>query len=211
MDSKLFFFINGHHTLFVDQFMYLVSLKAVWIPLYVSLLWVVWRNYSWKGTLAVLLMVGAGMLITDWGNAHILRPWIGRLRPSDPGNPISSMVHIVNGRRGAGCGFPSAHAANIWLLTLLMMHWFRDSVLSRTMLFVSLLVCYSRVYLGYHYPFDILSGIVLAWLVVWLLTWLQSCYRRFKPKKTPCHTWIAAVTAMLTVGTFVVLAYLKTV
>ena len=65
MDTQLFFLINGYHTPYLDQLMFLISQKAVWIPLYASLLYVVWRNYSWRGLLTVLLMVGIGMLITD--------------------------------------------------------------------------------------------------------------------------------------------------
>ena len=206
MDTQLFFLINGSHTPFLDQLMYLVSQKTVWVPLYVSLLYVVWRNYSWKGMLTVLLMVGAGMLVTDWANAHLLRPWIGRLRPSNPDNPISSMVHIVNGRRGSGCGFPSAHSANIWLLTLLMIHWFRDRLLSRVMVITALLVCYSRIYLGYHYPGDILGGFILAYLVVWVLTWAHEGLLRFQKVRTPVHTWVVAVVAALTVAVFAVQA-----
>lgn len=211
MDTQIFFLVNGHHTAFLDQLMYLVSQKAVWVPLYVSLLYVVWRNYSWRGVLTVLLMVGAGMLITDWANAHLLRPWIGRLRPSNPDSPISGMVHIVNGRRGGGCGFPSAHSANIWLLTLLMIHWFRDRLLSNAMVLVALIVCYSRVYLGYHYPGDILGGFVLAWLVVWVLTWAHERFLSFRNKRGPEHTWVAALVAALTILAFAVIAFDKTV
>jgi undecaprenyl-diphosphatase len=119
------------------------------------------------------------------------------------------MVHIVNGRHGSGCGFPSAHAANVWLLALLMIHWFRDRLLSLTMITVALLVCYSRVYLGYHYPGDILGGFVLACLVVWLLSWLHENYMHFKNIRTPSHTWVAATVAVLTIALFVVFAFVK--
>ena len=97
MDEQLFFLINAHHTEYFDAFMWMMSQKTVWIPLYASLLYVVWRNYSWRGALTVLLVFAIGMFFTDWANAHILRPWIGRLRPSNPDNPIASMVHIVYG------------------------------------------------------------------------------------------------------------------
>lgn len=207
MDTQLFFLINGHHTVFLDQLMYLVSQKTVWVPLYVSLLYVVWRNYSWQGVLTVLVMVGVGMLVTDWANAHLLRPWIGRLRPSNPDNPISARVHIVNGCRGGGCGFPSAHAANIWLLCLVMIHWFRDRLLSNTMVLLSLLVCYSRVYLGYHYPGDILGGFILAWLVMWVLGWAHETFLSFTKKKEASQTWVPATIAVITVAAFVLLTF----
>ncbi len=209
MDTQLFFVINGAHTPLLDQFMYLVSMKTVWIPLYVSLLYVVWRNYSWRGVLFVLLMVGGGMLITDWANAHLLRPWIGRLRPSNPDNPIAELVHIVNGRRGGGCGFPSAHSANIWLLALLMMHWFRAGLLSFAMVVVAAVVCYSRVYLGYHYPGDVLGGFALAWLVTFVLTWIHEGVSGFKRRHSPVHMAVPAAVAALTLGAFAALAVMK--
>ena len=165
MDEQLFFLINAHHTEFFDAFMWMVSQKTVWIPLYASLLYVVWRNYSWRGALTVLLVFAIGMFFTDWANAHVLRPWIGRLRPSNPDNPIAPMVHIVYGRHGNGCGMPSAHSANMWLLTLVVSHWLRSRWTYVSMSLLTLLICYSRVYLGFHYPGDILGGFVLAAVV----------------------------------------------
>lgn len=204
MDTQIFFFINGHHTAFFDSFFYLVSQKAVWIPLYVALLYTVWRNYSWKGVLTILLMIGIGMLFTDWATSHFLRPYIGRLRPSNPDNPISQMVHIVNGKRGHGCGFPSCHSANIWLLTLMIVHWFRDRVLSQTMVVIALLVCYSRVYLGYHYPGDILGGFIVAYIVMWVLEWMHEEHLHFNRVREVRHSWVPATVAAVTLLAFAI-------
>lgn len=206
MDTQIFFFINGHHTLFLDHFMYLISMKTVWLPLYFSLLYIVWRNYSWKGALTIILMIGVGMLVTDWANAHWLRPWIGRLRPSNPDNPIAHMVHIVNGRRGSGCGFPSAHAANIWLLTLLMARHFRTALVSRTMIIIALLVCYSRIYLGYHYPGDVLGGFILAYITYAILMWINELYFNTGTRREVHGARIVAAVGYGTIAVFVVLA-----
>ncbi len=206
MDTQLFFFINGHHNVFLDNFMYFISLKTVWIPLYFSILYIVWRNYSWKGVAIILITIGAGMLFTDWANAHLLRPWIGRLRPSNPDNPISSMVHIVNGKRGSGCGFPSAHSANIWLLTFVVVRFFRDKIVSRTMIVTALLVCYSRVYLGYHYPGDILGGFVLAYIVSAVLMWINEHYLHFATKREILNARVVMVTTAITLTIFAILS-----
>lgn len=208
MDEQLFFLINAHHTEYLDAFMWMMSQKTVWIPLYASLLYVVWRNYSWRGALTVLLAIGIGMLFTDWGNAHILRPWIGRLRPSNPDNPIASMVHIVYGRHGNGCGMPSAHSANMWLLTYVVYHWLRSRWTAITMATLSLVICYSRVYLGFHYPGDILGGFVLATLVVCTLAYLfrKNLWRVERPLYIRL-AWFPTLIAVLTVVSFAIASF----
>ena len=190
MDEQIFFAVNGAHNIFLDQMMILLTGKVVWVPLYVSLLYVVWRNYSWRGAVGVLLMVGIGMLFTDMLNSQVIRPWIGRLRPSNPDNPIAPLVHIVNGRYGNGCGFPSAHSANMWMLTFVMAHWLRNYALSFSMAVLTLLICYSRVYLGYHYPGDILGGLVWAFIVVYVLRYIHIRYVRFTAVANPVMTWV---------------------
>lgn len=205
MDEQLFFLINANHTEYFDAFMWMMSQKTVWIPLYAGLLYVVWRNYSWRGVLTVLLVFGIGMLFTDWGNAHILRPWIGRLRPSNPDNPIAPMVHIVYGRHGNGCGMPSAHSANMWLLTFVISHWIRSRWTYVSMTILTLIICYSRVYLGFHYPGDILGGFVLACLVTF---GLSLAFRKNLWKVTPVEplrqAWLSPVVILLTILSFMV-------
>lgn len=165
IDEQLLFWINGHHTPWLDTFFWTVSLRSVWIPMYLIIVLAVWRRYSWRGALTILLMVGIGMLFTDYANSHYLRPWIGRLRPSNPENPIAPLLHIVNGKIGHGYGFPSCHSSNIWLITLLTIHWLRTRFAAIAMCIVALLWCYSRVYLAMHYPGDIIGGFILAALV----------------------------------------------
>lgn len=205
MDEQLFFLINGNHNEYFDGVMYHLSQKLVWIPLYVALLYAVWRNYSWKGVVGVLLMVGVGMLITDMFNSQLLRPWIGRLRPSNPDNPIAPLVHIVNGKAGNGCGMPSAHSSNTWMLTFVIIWWLRSKWTTIAMTLVATLVCYSRVYLGFHYPGDILGGMLLAFLAVLLLTYLHHRYFHFRPITNPRHTYVPAVVAAVTMVVFLVM------
>lgn len=198
MDEQLFFAINGAHTAFLDQLMWLLTGKVVWAPLYISLLYVVWRNYSWRGALGVLIMVGIGMLFTDCFNSQLLRPWIGRLRPSNPENPIAPLVHIVNDRHGNGCGFPSAHSANMWMLTFVIAHWLRNHLLSFAMAALTLLICYSRIYLGFHYPGDILGGFILAFIVVYTLSFIHKKYLHFTPATPTRETWVPVFVIVIT-------------
>ncbi len=190
MDEQLLLFINGHHTAFLDSFMWLLTQKTVWIPLYCSLLYVVWRNYGWQGAVQLLVMVGIGMLVTDWANSQFLRPAIGRLRPNNPESPVFALLYRVNDVRGGGCGFPSAHSANNWMLTLVMVYWLRDRWTAVSMSLLTLLICYSRVYLGYHYPGDILGGFVLAVITVLPMVWIHKHRIGFERVENPKLTWI---------------------
>ena len=205
MDEQIFFAINGAHSAFLDQLMWLLTGKVVWAPLYISLLYVVWRNYSWRGVLGVLLMVGVGMFFTDFLNSQVIRPWIGRLRPSNPDNPIAPLVHIVNGRHGNGCGFPSAHSANMWMLTFVIAHWLRNKWLAFSMAVLTLLICYSRVYLGFHYPGDILGGLVWAMIVVGMLSFCHKKYLHFAPMAHVREVWIPISTILVTLICMIIL------
>ena len=83
-----------------DTFMWLVSGRFIWIPMYLSLLYVMLRNYSPKVVLGILITVGVIILFTDTISSQIIRPWVARLRPNNLENPISSVVYIVDGHRG---------------------------------------------------------------------------------------------------------------
>ena len=205
MDEQLFFLINSNHTPFFDTLMFLITQKTVWIPLYISLLYVVWRNYSWKGVFGIAVMIGVSMFFTDWFLSHCLREWIGRLRPNNPDNPIFPQVHIVWGKHGAGYGFPSAHSANIWMVTIIVWHWVRQRWLTLSMVVLSLLFCYSRVYLGFHYPGDILGGLVYALLVTIPVMWYHNRKWHFQPQGTR-HWWLPSTIIMLTLISFAITA-----
>lgn len=202
MDQYILLLINGHHTAFLDEFMYLLSQKTVWVPMYLTLLYIVWRNYSWKGLGMLAVMVGVGMFFTDWLNSHVIRMYFERLRPNNPESAVFHSLHLVKGCRGGGFGFPSAHSANFWLLALMMMHWFRNARLSFYMGIVALLVCYSRVYMGYHYPGDILGGLILASIVMWALSYIHEDMMKFTHVKEARHVNVAVYTIIATLLCF---------
>lgn len=161
-DTAVFLSVNSVHSSYWDSFMWLVSDKYVWIPFYISLVYVVFRNYSWKVILACFVTVALIILFTDGVCSNLIRPLIGRMRPSNLDNPISGMVHIVDGHRGGRFGFPSAHSSNTWGLTFFVFYLFRRHWLTFFMIFWASLVCYSRMYLGVHYPGDLIVGMLLA-------------------------------------------------
>lgn len=126
--------------------------------MYLSLLYVMLRNYSPKVVLGILITVGVIILFTDTISSQIIRPWVARLRPSNLENPISSVVHIVDGHRGGSYGLPSSHASNTWGLVFFMAYLLRRHWLTGFLAFWAVIVCYSRMYLGVHYFGDLVVG-----------------------------------------------------
>lgn len=161
-DTETLLWINGMHCELLDYFMTMVSYRFTWIPLYASFLLVLAKNFDRKTVLTTLLAVVVVVLLCDQTASGLLKPMVGRLRPSNPDNPISGMVHIVNGYRGGRYGFPSSHSANSWGMAFLGMYLARNRKLNVFLAFWATLMCYSRVYLGVHYPGDILTGFVIA-------------------------------------------------
>lgn len=162
MDTMVFLTVNSHHNAYFDSVMWLVSGKLIWVPMYVSLFFVLLKNYSYKVVFAILLAIGVVILFTDSFTAQVIRPWVCRLRPSNLDNPMSSMVHIVDGYRGGAYGFPSNHASNTWGLAFFITFLLRRYKLTFFFFLWALLVCYSRMYLGVHYFGDLLIGGLLA-------------------------------------------------
>ena len=206
LDSQLLLAINGLHNPYFDTFMYAYSGKWIWIPMYAALVYVLFRNLSWRVALACLVGVALTITFADQIGASVIRPWVERLRPANLENPLSEYVHIVNGYRGGSYGFPSCHAANTFGLTFYLMFLIRRSGFTLFMCAWALLTCYSRSYLGVHYPGDLLAGALLglcgAALMYGLFRWLVG-YRRPQHFK---DLWVPMVTGGLTVAGMLVYA-----
>ena len=206
LDSQLLLAINGLHNPYFDTFMYAYSGKWIWIPMYAALAYVLFRNLSWRVALACLVGVALTITFADQIGASVIRPWVERLRPANLENPLSEYVHIVNGYRGGSYGFPSCHAANTFGLTFYLMFLIRRRGFTLFMCAWALLTCYSRSYLGVHYPGDLLAGALLglcgAALMYGLFRWLVG-YRRPQHFK---DLWVPMVTGGLTVAGMLVYA-----
>ena len=149
--------------------MWLCSRKFEWIPFYLSILYVLFRNFNWRVVLYSLVAMGVILLLTDAVSSHFIRPVVARLRPSNLENPISEMIHIVDNHRGGRYGFPSSHASNSWGLVFFVGLLLRRRVLTTFLACSALLLCYSRLYLGVHYPGDLLAGMLLGAVVASLV------------------------------------------
>lgn len=158
IDSQLLLFFNSYHTPFMDNFMMLFSGRFVWVPMYAVILLILFKKF--KPATAALFVLGlvAAITLADQTCATFIRPAVQRLRPSNLENPLSEFVNIVNGYRGGSYGFPSCHAANSFALAAFLILVVRRRVFVWFILTWAAVNCYSRMYLGVHYPGDILVG-----------------------------------------------------
>ena len=167
LDKELFLFLNGLHTEALDQVMYWVSDKLIWIPFYAWILYLIIKEYKWK---AVIWLAGIGLAIaaSDQILSGVMKPFFERYRPSrDP--EMEGLVHIVNGYTGGRYGFASSHAGNVFALTTFLYLLFREKYSWIGWLFIwAAIVSYSRIYLGVHYPGDILTGAIIGTLMGYL-------------------------------------------
>lgn len=158
IDTQILFVINGFHTSVLDTLMWWISDRYIWIPLYLTIAALVIRRLGWTRGLCVIAVVIAVVSMTDYTSASVLRPAVARLRPSAPDNPLSAALHLVNGYRGGHYGFPSCHAANSFALACYISLMLHRRAITLTLFLWTLIVSLSRIYLGVHYPSDILGG-----------------------------------------------------
>lgn len=162
IDNNLLLAINGAHTPFLDSVMWWLSDKWIWIVFYVMLAAMMFRKVGYKNGITALLFIGLMIAATDMVCSQLIRPVFERLRPANLMNPISQYIHIVNGYRGGTFGFPSCHAANTFALATFLSFVMQNRKFTIAMVIWSLVICYSRIYLGVHYPGDILAGIIVG-------------------------------------------------
>ena len=177
MDSQLLLLLNGSDSVFLDNCFLIVTRTATWLPLLGVLLLIILFNSMRLVSRGVLLFVlfavafSLVILVCDQTASTICKPLFTRLRPShEPA--LLGLVDLVDGRRGGTFGFFSSHAANSFGVATFSALVLRHRLAGVTLFLWAALTSYSRIYLGFHYPGDILVGLLFGILVGFLFHYL---------------------------------------
>jgi undecaprenyl-diphosphatase len=182
IDIQLFLFFNSFHCPVGDFVMHWLSEKYIWVPLYAFLLYLLFRFYG-KKTFILIVLVALLITISDQVSVHFFKNVFLRLRPChEPA--LEGMVYTL-GRCGGKYGFISSHASNSFAIAVFMalLLWNKMRTMAVIMLIWALMVSYSRVYLGVHYPGDILVGGMVGALEALLVYGLWKVIQNFKYSK----------------------------
>lgn len=169
LDTELFLYLNGQHNAFFDPIMYWASDKLFWVPFYVLLAILLVWHYK-KQSIPIFISIGVLITLADQIASHLIKQTVKRLRPShEPA--LEGLIHLSKAGPGGQYGFVSSHAANAFALASFFIFILpkKFNWLKWILGFWALLVSYSRIYNGVHYPGDVivaaLIGIVLGFLI----------------------------------------------
>ncbi len=170
IDSDLFLFLNGLHVDWLDKVMVLITDMWAWFPLYLLLIYWTVKQYG-KRCWWIFLAVGIVVLCTDQLASHVCKPVFQRLRPCY--NPdFQDLIYLPKGLAGGKYGFVSSHAANTFGVAAFLTPALRKyrPWTAIVLYFWAFVSSYSRIYIGYHYPGDILCGAILG-ILIGLILW----------------------------------------
>ena len=188
IDLALLHFFNGSQSAIYDQLILTLTNGLTWIPLYIALFVMVLKNN--ESMSQIIIIVGCcalGVIISASIDDLLVKPLVGRLRPTLDLS-VKSTIDTAFGYRESSFSFFSAHAANTFTLALYMIFLVRNRAFTIAMAMWSLLNCYSRLYLGVHYPSDILCGLLFGAVVGSVAYWVHL---RLYYKVTPHFRYVS--------------------
>lgn len=159
-DKTLLMVFNGSHCPFVDKLAVTLTCGYMWIPLYIALLLLVINNHKTMAQISLVIGMALLAIVLSEGMADlIVKPLVARLRPIHD-TLMQDSVQVVNNYRADGYSFFSAHASNTMAVAVFFSLLVKDRLFACTLIVWALVNCWTRLYLGVHYPSDIIVGVV---------------------------------------------------
>jgi undecaprenyl-diphosphatase len=180
-DKRLLLWLNGFHTVWLDTVMILITKPGFSVPLYIVMAFLIFKKYKAEGWF-ILMGAGLAILLSDRLTSGLMKPYFARLRPShEPG--LEGLLHNVDGYKGGLYGFASSHAANTFAVAMLLWLTFKKTYRWIGFIFLwAVIIAYTRIYLGVHYPGDVIVGALIGigcgWLGFLSSQWLTTRWRR---------------------------------
>ena len=176
IDNNIVLYINEHNSIFLDNIMWIISSKLIWIPLYLFFLFLIYKNYK-KDVFKILIIFGLTILLSDFTSSGIIKKSVKRYRPSHNKEISSKLNYHRNSDnseyRGGDYGFVSSHSANSMAVAIILIFLFRKKNRYIWLLLIwAMIISYSRIYLGVHYLSDVLGGMFVGFCSASLVIFL---------------------------------------
>lgn len=180
LDTELFLALNGAHNSFFDFLMFWASNKFIWIPLYLFFLYLLFKNYKWE-SIGIFVSIIVLITLSDQLSVHLFKDVFQRLRPCHEPE-LQGVVHLINGKCGGQFGFISSHATNTFALAVFLIQFLgkRYRYFTTLILLWAVIIGYSRIYLGVHYPGDVIMGAAFGSLLGIIISNLYIRIRHIK-------------------------------